>query len=143
MRVFPGISCITLAVRDVERATIFYEMLGWRVSRRASGPGESYFQLNNIVLALRHADSLTPVSGDQHPGAPAAILLHQHYGSERAVAKALDVAARAGASGLFGPDKFADGRSVCGFSDPDGHRWHIAFDPARPPSPDGSLSLPG
>lgn len=139
MRVFPGVSCITLGVEDVQRSTIFYEMLGWRVSRRASGPDASYFQLNNIVLALRSTAALAEVRPDE---ATPTMVLNQHYGSHRSVAKALYVAARARAPGVFGPSRTHDGGSSGGFVDLDGHAWSIAYDPACPPSPDGSLILP-
>ena len=51
MSIDPRISLITLGVDDVERATAFYERLGWKKSA-ASQDGITFIQLKGTVLGL-------------------------------------------------------------------------------------------
>ena len=141
-RIFPGVSELTLGVASVERAVIFYEKLGWRSSRAASSPETARFALNNLVLTLRAADALAEsLSADDAQADAAIAAFGQYYGSAGAVEHAMNMAAAAGARVLM-PAGQSGGGMRAAFTDPDGHIWTIAFDPARPPGPDGSISLP-
>jgi catechol 2,3-dioxygenase-like lactoylglutathione lyase family enzyme len=141
MRVFPGISVVTLGVRNVERATIFYESLGWRASRQDSSTAASFFRLNNLVLELRPSDVLARSTGLPGIRDTGLVVLGQNYGGVHAATGALKQAGLAGGALLrpLGPQR--GGHIEGSFADPDGHVWSVVFDPRRPPAPDGSVSL--
>ena len=48
MKFYAGITLVTLGVDNVERASAFYEALGWRRSKRASQPSITFFKLKAI-----------------------------------------------------------------------------------------------
>lgn len=156
MRFYPGVSMITLGVRDVERASAFYERLGWKRSRGASSPAITFFGLNNIVLALFPRDALAQDSGfdsgfgngpgsfadeEDRPGF-SGVSLAQNYGSRESVNTAMQDAEQAGGRILLTPSIAAWGGYHGVFADPDGHVWELAFNPFMPVGPDGSLTLP-
>jgi catechol 2,3-dioxygenase-like lactoylglutathione lyase family enzyme len=137
MRLYPGLSSLTLGVSNVDRATLFYERLGWRRARTASSRSESIFELNNLLLRLAPSDALALDLGatDAHVYA-----VHgQHYGDRDAISRAMEQAEHAGAR-LLEARARANGASGA-FADPDGHVWELVFDPARIPGPDGSVRL--
>jgi catechol 2,3-dioxygenase-like lactoylglutathione lyase family enzyme len=140
MRLYPGLSAVTLGVRSVERATVFYEMLGWR-RVRTGARATALFQLNNIVLRLAPSDALA-----RDLGAPAMTPLcahSQHYRDRASVLRALETAERAGAGALR---IRAVGRGetqglAAAFMDPDGHVWDIVHDPRLAPTLDGGVDV--
>jgi catechol 2,3-dioxygenase-like lactoylglutathione lyase family enzyme len=137
MRLFPGLSVLTLGVSSVDRATRFYERLGWRRSR-ASTRAESVFELNNLLLRLAPGDALARDLGARDEGSFA---VHgQHYGDAGSVSRAMELAVDAGAQVLSGRLLGKNGFTGA-FADPDGHVWELAFDPALTPGPDGSIRL--
>src|SRR5690606_30522866 len=89
---YPGVSIITLAVRDVARSRAFYERLGWRCSRVASAPECAFFQLNNVALALFDQSMFDEETGAAappgHSGARRSALA-QNHGSPASVDAAL------------------------------------------------------
>jgi catechol 2,3-dioxygenase-like lactoylglutathione lyase family enzyme len=142
MRVFPGISVVTLGVRNVERATIFYESLGWRLSRRSSRPAVSFFHMNNLVLELRPSDALARRVGiPDDGGEDGLVVLGQHYGGAESVAHALERARTAGGQIVRPVRSLRTGAVRGSFADPDNHVWNIVFDPRHLPGHDGSVSL--
>ena len=153
MRLYPAISIVTLGVLNIERATRFYEALGWRRSAGASTEAISFFSLNNLVLALFGENALVKDSGlvpqqqEQRalqPDAikPPRIVLAQNYPSETAVRQAMDEAVNAGGRQLVAPETTFWGGYHGVFADPDGHVWELAFNPFFPLAPDGSVDLP-
>ncbi|MGE3246243.1 MAG: VOC family protein [Beijerinckiaceae bacterium] len=148
MRIYPGISIVTLGVADVRRASLFYQRLGWRMSVAASNAAISFFTLNAIVLALfgreaLAADSGLPaIRGDASPGAFSGVTLAQNHPSEIAVRQAMDDALSAGASELVPPSATSWGGYHAVFADPDGHVWELAYNPFFALSADGGVELP-
>lgn len=137
MRLFPGLSVLTLGVGSVDRAALFYERLGWKRARAASTRAEAIFELNNLMLRLAPSDALARDVGLE---AENAFAIHgQHYGDAETISRAMDQADHAGARILSGRLMGA-GRSGA-FVDPDGHIWEMIYDPARIPGPDGSIRL--
>jgi hypothetical protein len=137
MRLYPGLSCLTLGVSSVDRATLFYQRLGWRRARKASTRSETFFELNNLLLRLMPSDALASDVGAAEPHVHA---VHaQHYGDRNAVGLVLEQAEQAGARILSARTRLNG--AACAFADPDGHIWEIIFDPARIPGPDGSVRL--
>jgi catechol 2,3-dioxygenase-like lactoylglutathione lyase family enzyme len=141
MRVFLGVSSLTLGVRSVAQASSFYEGLGWRLALSASSPAISVFELNNLLLMLQPSDALERDTR----GAPCRVALTQNYGSPQAVAFAMEQARLAGAKILrtATPETFGRrghvGKAHGLFADPDGHVWEIVSDPRALPAPDGSV----
>jgi predicted lactoylglutathione lyase len=138
MRLFPGISFLTLGVSNVDRATLFYERLGWRRSRAASSRAETVFELNNLLLRLSPSDALA-----LDAGAPESSLMAtyaQYYGDVESVARTLEIAGSAGAKLLR---ERRQGNGACAaFADPDGHVWNLVHDPRMIPSADGAVRPP-
>ncbi len=145
-----AVTIITLGVKDVARASQFYQLLGWRRSSGASNDSISFFVLNNIVLAVFGEDALAADSGvslapDQHLHSPTPvprIVLAQNYPSERAVQRALAEAIAAGGNELVAPQKTPWGGYHGVFADPDGHVWELAYNPFFPLAADGTVELP-
>jgi len=147
MRMYPGVSMITLGVGDVERSSRFYERFGWRRAG-VSNESISFFALNNIVLALFARSALAAdccLSADETmSGAPpfSGVTLAQNYGSELAVESAYDEALRAGATSLVKPAQTPWGGFHAIIADPDAHVWELAFNPFFELGADGTLTLP-
>ncbi len=137
MRLYPGLSCLTLGVSSVDRATLFYERLGWRRARSASTRSETIFELNNLLLRFTPSDALALDVGAADPHVYA--VHSQHYGDRNAISLALEQAEQAGARILIA--RSGVNGAAGAFADPDGHVWEMVFDPARIPGPDGSVRL--
>lgn len=147
MRVYPGISMVTLGVADVDRSGRFYERLGWRRSQGASNAQIAFFALNNIVLALFGRAALAqdcglPAVAVAPEGGFSGVTLAQNYGSEAAVDLAYDQAVAAGAKALREPERAQWGGYHAILADPDGHVWELAYNPFFELSADGTISLP-
>ncbi|MCC2099208.1 MAG: VOC family protein [Hyphomicrobiales bacterium] len=141
----------------MDRATQFYQRLGWRRSQSASNESISFFSLNNIVLALFGADSLAEDSGlgaaaaampadkaqssNAIPG-QARIVLAQNHPSQSAVRAAMSAAMDAGAQVLIEPQDTFWGGYHGVFADPDGHVWELSYNPFFPLAADGTVELP-
>ena len=142
MRLFPGLSSLTLGVSSLPEATAFYEKLGWKHLADESTSATSVFVLNNMLLILRDDGLMRRDlnAGDLRDPLAAC---GQNYGDPPSVSEALERARDAGATILreAGPETFA--KRTAGtrgvFSDPDGHVWDIVYDPRRMPAADGSV----
>lgn len=141
---YPGVSIITLAVRDVAQSRAFYEGMGWRCSRSASAPECAFFQLNNVALALYDKAMFDDETGAR----PAAgsdgrrSALAQNHGSPASVDAALRKFAAAGGV-VVKPGGATDwGGYTALVADPDGHLWELAWNPAFPLGADGTVELP-
>lgn len=140
---YPGVSLITLAVRDVGRARAFYEGAGWRCSQGASTGECAFFQLNNVALALYDQasfDAEAGVAAGESGGARFAMA--QNHGSPESVDAALRRAILAGARVIRQGAATAWGGYTALFADPDGHVWELAWNPAFPLAADGTIELP-
>ena len=138
------VSLVTLGVDDVERATAFYERLGWPLSP-ASVTGEvSFFATAGGRLALWSsaalaADARVSASG---PGGYRGVALAINVASAAAVDEALDVAQAAGGS-ICKPGQATEWGGYTGyFADPDGNLWEVAHNPFWPLDADGLPQLP-
>jgi catechol 2,3-dioxygenase-like lactoylglutathione lyase family enzyme len=136
------LNVVTLEVRDLDRATAFYEALGWERSS-ASVPGEITFLRGACVLALWGVDKLAHEADlDPRPaGAFAGLSLAVNVETPDEVDAVLAAAEAAGARIAVPPRKPPqfDGRHGY-FLDLDGHLWevvHGAF-----PLSNGILDLP-
>lgn len=134
------ISLITLGVDDLERATQFYERLGWK--RAAESQAEvAFFQLAGQVLALYPRASLSADLGIPVTGA-GSVTLAQNFRSREEVDDASAEAVSAGAKALRTPYDTGWGGYIAYIADPDGHVWEFAHNPAFPLGDDATLTLP-
>jgi catechol 2,3-dioxygenase-like lactoylglutathione lyase family enzyme len=140
------ISLVTFGVKDLARATAFYEALGWRRGM----PGEdwvSFFQAGGMIFGLWSAEQLAEdagLSAAEGAAAPGArFALAHNVPSRDAVDATLAEAVAAGAT-VTRPaaDTFWGGYTGY-FRDPEGFLWEIAWNPHFPLAEDGSISLPG
>ena len=136
------ISLITLGVADVSASRKFYERLGWTASS-ASNDQIAFFQAGCIGIALYGREALAQ-DAKFTPGTTAfkdmAIAYNVHRREE--VDEALAEVRRAGATILKPPQDTSSGGYSAYFSDPDGHVWEVAFNPAFPLQADGAFRLP-
>jgi catechol 2,3-dioxygenase-like lactoylglutathione lyase family enzyme len=128
----PRISFVTLGVRDLERATVFYEK-GLGLPRLKSPPTISFFELGRTWLALYSRDLLAadagvPAAGSGFPG----FALAHNVRSKEEVDGLMAQAAQAGGR-IVRPAQRADWGGYSGyFSDPDGFLWEVAWNPRFP-----------
>ena len=136
------ISLITLGVADLDRATAFYERLGW-VRKVKDAPGARFFQAGGMALGLYPRDELArDATVSSEGGGFSGVALAQNQRSKDAVDRVLGEAVAAGGN-LVKPaeDVFWGGYSGY-FADPDGHLWEIAWNPGFTLEADGRLTLP-
>jgi len=137
----PRISLVTLGVADPDRSRRFYEALGWTDART---PDDEivFFQAGPLVLALWRRDRLTEQNGLPDGGGGGYSIAH-NVGSPDEVDAILAAAAQAGGT-VTKPAERAEWGGYSGtFSDPDGHPWEIAHNPAWTLTADGALVIEG
>jgi predicted lactoylglutathione lyase len=135
------VSLITLGVKDVTRARLFYEQLGWHGHEVED---TVFFQANGQALVLWARDKLAADSrvDDTRACAFSGIALAHNVRSTEEVDRVVELAASAGATVTRAPcTTFYGGYAGC-FRDPDGHVWEIAFNPGFPLDDAGNLTLP-
>ncbi|MDO6587546.1 VOC family protein [Salipiger sp. 1_MG-2023] len=137
------ISLITLGVRDMARATAFYESLGLA---RAEGPdGVVAFDLLGQTLGLFDLEKLAedigvPMDSLGHGG----LTLAHNVPSRAEVDALMRLAEDAGATVLKPPQEVFWGGYHGYFADPEGHIWEIAHNPFSPlRSSDGAFRWQG
>ena len=125
----PKISLITLGVRDVGRATAFYERLGWTAS---SDQGEvAFFELEGVVLGLFGWDDLADDAGlptSHGSGFRGQSLAHNEPTPED-VDQVFKEFIEAGATVVKQPGRTSWGGYSGYVADLDGHLWEIAHNP--------------
>ncbi|MEV0645737.1 VOC family protein [Phytomonospora sp. NPDC050363] len=145
MSVPARISLATLGVADLDRATAFYQALGWPLSS-ASVPGEvSFFNTEGGLLALWGAYALAGDAAVDNPGGPPGfrgLALAVNVGSEKEVDEAFATVGEAGGTITKPPEHTEWGGYSGYFADPDGHLWEIAYNPGWPIGDDGRPRLP-
>lgn len=138
-----GLSLVTLAVADLERAAAFYAALG--MSRRLKEtPGVAFFAAGNVMLSLYPRESLARDAGAPVPQACGAgrITLASNVRSEAEVSTLMDRALAAGGLCLKPPHRAFWGGTVGYFADLDGHVWEVTFAPGFAFDEEGRLLVP-
>ncbi|WP_210580573.1 VOC family protein [Streptomyces sp. GESEQ-4] len=135
------ITLITLGVSDLPRAKAFYEALGWRGQEVEE---TVFFQAGGLGLVLWDRDKLARDCGLE-PGPSTGfggIALAHNVRSDAEVDTLLGLVERSGGTitkpAAMNPIGFYSGA----FTDPDGHAWEVAHNPAFPLAEDGSLTIP-
>lgn len=140
----PVLSLVTLGVTDLARSIAFYERLGFR--RKARGAqGVGFFQAGSCIFAVwptnelaRDAEFAQPIHSSNYRG----VALAWNCLTEEQVDNAVSLVWTAGGQVQKPPQKTSWGGYAGYFTDPDGHLWEVAHNPAFPLSADGRLTLP-
>lgn len=143
MTVPARLSLVTLGVSDLDRATAFYEALGWRRSS-VSNAEVSFFATADSVLALYPYRSLAADAGlaaGERPPVGGVTLAINVEGREQ-VGQVVDAATAAGATVVRAGEPTPWGGYIAYFADPDGHVWEVAHNPGFPFDANGSVLLP-
>lgn len=137
------INIVGLGVADLEKATAFYEKLGFVKSQKASQPTISFFRAGGAVLSLFGAEALAEdACAQDHWTGKGGITIAQNLESEAAVDEFMALAASAGAKILKPAAKTFWGGYGGYFADPDGHVWEVAHNPFIEIGENGILKLP-
>jgi uncharacterized protein len=136
------VSLITLGVASLDRATRFYEAMGWRPG--ADTPDDvEFFQAGGMILALWDRAKLAEDSAVRDAGGWGGVTLAHNVGSREEVdAVIAEARAAGGVIGREPAETFWGGYSGV-FIDPDGHPWEVAHNPGWTLHDDGTVSLPG
>lgn len=138
----PGITLVTLGVRDMARARAFYEALGFTASS-ASSDSVTFLQAGGTALGLFGRRDLAEDArvADSAPGYSGVSIAHNAR-SEAEVDQVLAEAVAAGARLLKPGQKVFWGGYSGYFADPDGHLWEVAYNPFFPLDAQGRMTLP-
>ncbi len=140
----PRISLITLGVADLGRAQFFYEALGWKRSSASVAGEVAFYQAGGMALGLWSWASLAGDAGVD-PAGDGFRRVALSY-KVRAKAEVDQVLAEAAAAGGAITKPAQDSPHFIGrtgyFTDPDGHLWEVAWNPAFALGADGALTLP-
>jgi len=134
------VSLVTLGVRDLDAARLFYEALGWRPAPRPA-EGVVFFQAGPMVVALWSREQLAEDSTVVDGGGWGGVTLAYNVASSAEVDAVIDEARTAGATIGREPAPTSWGGYSGVFVDPDGHPWEIAHNPYWTLGPDGSVTL--
>ena len=134
------LSIVTLGVADLERATRFYESLGWR--QVGSMPAIVFFQLSGITFGLYQWDALAddakvPAEGSGFRG----VTLAMNFASTDEVDAVFAEWLAAGATSVVEPHTAFWGGYSSYVADPDGHLWEIAHAPGTTLDAEGRLVM--
>lgn len=135
----PRISFVTLAVADLEPVRAFYLAgLGWPA---VFDDGDEVVMIQagpQLVLSLWRRDAFEAEVGYAPSQGRAPLTLAHNVATRAEVSEVLDAARAAGAPEVSTPQERAWGGFTGYFSDPDGFRWEVAWNPG----PVGQLVLP-
>ena len=135
------VSSISLGVEDVKRSRAFYERLGWQGQEVAE---TVVFRVGAIALVLWGRDKLALDCGafDERAGGFSGVVLSHNVRSEAEVEDIVTSAERAGATVTRHASRTPRGGYAAFFTDPDGHGWEVAHNPAFPLAEEGSTTIP-
>ncbi|ANS65086.1 hypothetical protein SLINC_2862 [Streptomyces lincolnensis] len=135
------ITLITLGVSDLARSKAFYEALGWRGQEVQE---TVFFQAGGLGLVLWSHEKLARDCGLE-PGRASGfggIALAHNVRSDAEVDALLAMVEKAGGTVTKPAAVNAVGFYSSAFTDPDGHAWEVAHNPAFPLAEDGTVTLP-
>lgn len=138
----PAITAVTLGVRDVAVATVFYTAgLGFRLINSVDGEIAFVQAGPGLMLALWHVDSMPAEYGDvgHGPSAPPISLGH-NVDDPAQVHELYRRALAAGAASVSEPELRPWGGTSACVADPDGFRWDFVHNPAFTVAADGTVS---
>jgi uncharacterized protein len=134
------LSLVTLGVRDLERARVFYEALGWKTGA-APADDVVFFQAGGMIVALWGREQLQEDSAIEDTGGWGGVTLAYNTRSPAEVDAAIEEARAAGATIAREPAETFWGGYSAVFVDPEGHPWEVAHNPHWTIANDGSTLL--
>jgi predicted lactoylglutathione lyase len=134
------VTVITLGVRDLGRARVFYEALGWSTGANA-GDDVVFFQAGEIVVSLWDRARLAEDSCVADGGGWGGVTLALNVASPAHVDAVTEEARAAGATIAREPAETFWGGYSAVFHDPDGHPWEVAHNPHWTLTAAGGVSL--
>lgn len=136
------VSLITLGVRDIARATTFYEALGWR--RAEAQDGIVVFDLLGQSLGLYPLEALARDMGVEAESLGTGAATYAFNTRDKGeVAHVIEAARTAGAKILKEAHDVFWGGHIGYFADPEGHVWEVAWNPFSPLSAAGEFRWAG
>lgn len=134
----PRINFVTLVVSDLDRARRFYlNGLGWTAALDAAGEVAMIRVGDKLVLSLWAESAARGEIGEVTRGGTLPFTLAHNVASPAEVDAVLETARAAGATVY--PAEQRDWGGYSGyFTDPDGFRWEVAFNP----HPIGDMKIP-
>jgi len=134
------ISVITLGVEDLTRARRFYEVgFGWKSV--FENEEIIFFQMNGFVLGLWIKSSLADDAARDMAAGSGAYAIAHNVPNKTDVTVAMDRLVRAGGQITREADAPPQGGYRGYVTDPDGHSWEIAWNPAWPIDEDGHVTF--
>jgi uncharacterized protein len=127
------VSFVTLAVRDVGASrTFFTDGLGWEPALFVAGEVLMFKVADKVVLSLWDADHFEAEVGAAPAlgGVPPVTLAH-NCATKAGVDRVLETARRAGSEDVREAQEREWGGYTGYFTDPDGYRWEIAYNPGE------------
>lgn len=149
----PHVSLITLGVDDLDRATRFYEDLGWRRSSASVTGVVAFLEGGNVALGLFGREALAEDAGltvglgtdgpaDAKVTTGPAVALAMNVPEPGDVDTVLALAQRSGGRVTKPAERATWGGYSGYFVDPEGHLWEVAHNPGFPLDEDGKVTLP-
>ena len=134
----PRLNFVTLVVADLDRARLFYlDGLGWTAALEASGEVAMIHVGQKLVLSLWAESAARTEIGQVTRGGTLPFTLAHNVASPAEVDAVLATAHAAGAT-VHDPQQRDWGGYSGYFTDPDGFRWEVAFNP----HPVGDTKIP-
>lgn len=134
----PRINFVTLVVSDLDRARRFYlNGLGWTAALDAAGEVAMIRVGDKLVLSLWAESAARDEIGEVTRGGTLPFTLAHNVASPAEVDAVLEIARAAGATVYAAEQRDWGGYSGY-FTDPDGFRWEVAFNP----HPIGDMKVP-
>jgi predicted lactoylglutathione lyase len=127
------VSFITLAVRDVgDSRAFFVDGLGWETALDVPGEVLMFKVADKVVLSLWDADHFEAEIGaaPSWGGVPPVTLAH-NCATKEGVDRVLETARLAGSENVADAVERDWGGYTGYFTDPDGFRWEVAFNPGE------------
>jgi catechol 2,3-dioxygenase-like lactoylglutathione lyase family enzyme len=136
------LSLVTLGVSDLARAREFYErVVGWKAA--PGPPGVVFFDLSGLVFSLfPHAELEKDMNTAAGSGRVSGGFALAYNARSREEVDAIFARLKErGAPIVKAPEDVFWGGYSGYFSDPDGHKWEVAFNPYWTILPDGRVSM--
>ena len=138
------LTLVTLGVGNLDRSIAFYEAMGFR-RKSKSAEGVGFFQAGACAIAVWPSEELAKDANFASEGmAPAfrGVALAWNCNTPEEADTIMTRAAKAGAKVQKPAEDTFWGGYVGYFTDPDGHLWGIAHNPAWPLDDEGRAQLP-
>lgn len=135
-------SCITLGVSDLSKATAFYQTLGF-TPHANSNKMITFIQMNGFIFGLfgRKALAAEAAQGNEGKGFGNFAMAYNTRSKDEVDAFLAAAVAAGGTIEQEAHDTFWGGYAGY-FADPDGHRWEVAWNEGWPIDDAGNVTIP-